>query len=314
MICLFNNVKLVFGKKKSCLLDFNNGKVFFIDNRFIAKVGNKFSNIIEFENKEFNDLIEEKEFGIRLSNLLENHIIDRSEPFPSPFMFNTVVLYTSKNNSILYNKIPNTRNLVIVFDQKVTSGDIINSLHFFEESKSVVNIEIILSGDKKINFLKFKEISNKLTKVFVENAVKNDYTSYMPGLNYEIFKSNGKSGNDHFFYKPQYWKINRIQFYQALTYNTYYFKRVMILENGDVKRYLNDKEYWGNILTGNFDWDQLVDNVKFNSLGSLSKDHIEDCCNCSTRYVCNDPRVPLLNTVTKEYYYKNGCKCLEYLK
>jgi hypothetical protein len=97
--------------------------------------------------------------------------------------------------------------------------------------------------------------------------------------------------------KPIKFILNKNFFFEALTHNTFYNKRVFIDELGYTRTHPTQYPIFN-----------IKDNITFNEepeFWKISKNNIQICKDCEYRYMCYDSRLP--NTNGFKWFYQNEC-------
>lgn len=100
-------------------------------------------------------------------------------------------------------------------------------------------------------------------------------------------------------------------YFESLTFNAFYHKRVYIDTFGNVLRHEKDDIKFGNIKNL-----MLVDIIKYKNFDFFwrsNKDEISVCKDCEYRYMCGDHRLPIYNKKKKEWSFENKCNYNPYL-
>lgn len=102
--------------------------------------------------------------------------------------------------------------------------------------------------------------------------------------------------------------INRTLFHESLNFNNYYYKKMMILGNGEIYNSFKSKSF-GNVsnylIVENIV--HIVNSEEFSRIGHVNKDKIVVCSDCEFRYMCIDDRTPILNKLENNWYFETEC-------
>lgn len=97
--------------------------------------------------------------------------------------------------------------------------------------------------------------------------------------------------------------INKNFFFEAQLYNPYFYKKIFIDKNGNIKQ-----SFYSDIICNvvNVDIDLLFENKELNKYWLITKDKINICKDCENKYACYDNRLPQLYS-NEIWFYASTC-------
>lgn len=161
-----------------------------------------------------------------------------------------------------------------------------------EYQKLLANYDLIFS----VNFFNSKKTIDKtqLSQNIYYNFFEEDFSTYKRTL------SIGKL------------VINSEHFLEAYSFHSYYFGKVYIDGNGNIKNGLNNLENFGCIKSiTSSQFKKIISSPNFRELGNIKKKETLVCCDCEYRYMCVDSRVP--SKGKKHWFHQFECVYNPYL-
>jgi len=119
-----------------------------------------------------------------------------------------------------------------------------------------------------------------------------------------FIKDNLKSNKHRNLIHPGYFNVNISLFTESQNHHAYFNRKVSIDERGEIKNCNSLSKSFGNI--NHESLEEIVSSTEFQQLWFIQKDKTLICRNCEFRYMCVDPREPLLNNDAL-YYHKVPC-------
>ncbi|MGN8058760.1 hypothetical protein ACTJKN_20910 [Pedobacter sp. 22163] len=106
--------------------------------------------------------------------------------------------------------------------------------------------------------------------------------------------------------------LNNEHFLEAYNVHSYYYGKVYIDREGNVKNGLNNTDSFGNVklLTKEL-FLNTIRSDKFRELGNINKNNTLVCSDCEFRYMCVDSRVPVKGD--EKWYHQAECAYNPYL-
>jgi len=106
--------------------------------------------------------------------------------------------------------------------------------------------------------------------------------------------------------------INTEHFLEAYNFHSYYFGKVYIDSDGNIKNGLNNTLSFGQVKSiSSVQFLNLISSDQFQELGNIQKDSMLVCCDCEFRYMCVDSRVPVKGI--DKWYHPIECAYNPYL-
>lgn len=317
---LFSCCIPVKGVMRSSITDLQRGEIKLIPNSLydllIDHVGKSKEDIFALYRQEDRTTIEEY-----LAFLEDNEFIfwtENTESFP-PINFdkeshrlvdNAIVDFSSQG--ILYGSIIAQLDAlgchtlqIRSFKNSVSLKEVENRILHYTKSSRIRSIELICcyggeSDDQIISFLKNNRRVNLLClHSAAKNAkVENKFSTVI--ITDQIISDASHCG----IVDPSYFTKNYSFHNESLRHNNCLYKKISIVENGDIKNCPSLPEVYGNIENSTL---EEVLNIKgYHKYDNITKDDIEVCKDCEFRYVCSDCRA---FTVTGENLRSKPEKC-----
>ena len=161
-----------------------------------------------------------------------------------------------------------------------------------EYKKLFANYSLIFS----VNFFNSKKIIDKtqLSQNIYYNFFEEEFSTYKRTLSIDKLA------------------INAEHFLEAYNFHSYYFAKVYIDENGNIKNGLNNSENFGCVKSvTSSQFKEIISSSNFKELGAIKKKETLVCCDCEYRYMCVDSRVP--SKGKKHWFHQFECVYNPYL-
>jgi len=301
------------GDKRGVIYDLQRGSLYFIPNSIIDLFVDNSKNTIEYLFLKFPN--QEELVNKYLIYLIENELIfltndidkfpNLSLKFERPFLLDIIFIeldsFSNSKKSLLeeVNTLGCTQ-VVIVTHQSIVVDTLKEVIDLLSESKIQI-IDLITKYDSKIvtHILELHNMSPRLRKTIFFDSLNNTNDNYIEftskNLN-NILTKRVKDTNDLI--------INQDAYFESLKHNLFFNRKVYISDNGDIKHYFNENEFYGNIK--NCTIQSIVNSNDFQNLWNITKENIEECKNCEFRYLCPDNRIPLIKN--NKYFHETLCK------
>jgi hypothetical protein len=233
--------------------------------------------------------------GLATPNLLTNAVVHTNI---NPFFFNFIETEYIQNLSIIAPSINDDLLKVLV---KVEALEIDNVYLYienfdnerFEKDRQQLGIYNLVFS---VNFFGCNNTidKNKLYNNIYFNFFEQQFSDYKQHFTIDNLVVN----SDHFL--------------ESYNYHSYYFGKVYIDENGNIKNGLNNIENFGNLNTiSKADFFNIISSDTFSELGKINKNNTLVCSDCEFRYMCIDSRVPAKGA--GKWYHEVECSYNPYL-
>lgn len=301
------------GDKRGVIYDLQRGSLYFVPNSIIDLFVDNSKNTIEYLFLKFPN--QEGLVNKYLIYLIENELIfltsdidkfpNLSLKFERPFLLDIIFIeldsFSNSKKSLLeeVNTLGCTQ-VVIVTHQSIVIDTLKEVIDLLSESKIQI-IDLITKYDSEIvtHILELHNMSPRLRKTIFFDSLNNTNDNYIEftskNLN-NILTKRVKDTNDLI--------INQDAYFESLKHNLFFNRKVYISDNGDIKHYFNENEFYGNIK--NCTIQSIVNSNDFQNLWNITKEDIEECKNCEFRYLCPDNRIPLI--INNKYFHETLCK------
>jgi SPASM domain peptide maturase of grasp-with-spasm system len=301
------------GDKRGVIYDLQKGSLYFVPNSIIDLFVDNSKNTIEYLFLKFPN--QEELVHKYLIYLIENELIfltndidkfpNLSLKFERPFLLDIIFIeldsFSNSKKSLLeeVNTLGCTQ-VVIVTHQSIVIDTLKEVIDLLSESKIQI-IDLITKYDSEIvtHILELHNMSPRLRKTIFFDSLNNTNDNYIEftskNLN-NILTKRVKDTNDLI--------INQDAYFESLKHNLFFNRKVYISDNGDIKHYFNENEFYGNIK--NCTIQSIVNSNDFQNLWNITKEDIEECKNCEFRYLCPDNRIPLI--INNKYFHETLCK------
>jgi SPASM domain peptide maturase of grasp-with-spasm system len=301
------------GDKRGVIYDLQRGSLYFVPNSIIDLFVDNSKNTIEYLFLKFPN--QEELVNKYLIYLIENELIfltndidkfpNLSLKFERPFLLDIIFIeldsFSNSKKSLLeeVNTLGFTQ-VVIVTHQSIVIDTLKEVIDLLSESKIQI-IDLITKYDSEIvtHILELHNMSPRLRKTIFFDSLNNTNDNYIEftskNLN-NILTKRVKDTNDLI--------INQDAYFESLKHNLFFNRKVYISDNGDIKHYFNENEFYGNIK--NCTIQSIVNSNDFQNLWNITKEDIEECKNCEFRYLCPDNRIPLI--INNKYFHETLCK------
>ena len=318
-IKLFSCCLPVKGINRGIVIDFKR-KIFHVFSNEIIDVVDEYSNksiytiFQDFKKsksilKKYINYFVENEIVV-ISNETEN-FIDISTEFLKPFELDTVTLELDKNAAkyliplneqldllgISCLKVILKRNNIGTLQKllAIISNSKIQTITLFVEHETDIETDIapIKNGQPRINEIIYYNVENSSRDISLD--LPNIY--YENGTIQEVFFKKINSA-ENFVLEHEY-------YIESLNFNSVYNRSIFIDAQGNIKRYLDDKSIYGNVLKEEIA--AIIENQDFTSFWKITKDQIKTCKDCEFRYVCPDGRIPEKSTEINQYTHETKC-------
>lgn len=301
------------GDKRGVIYDLQKGSLYFVPNSIIDLFVDNSKNTIEYLFLKFPN--QEGLVNKYLIYLIENELIfltsdidkfpNLSLKFERPFLLDIIFieldsLSNSKKSLLEEVNTLGCTQVVIVTHQSIVIDTLKEVIDLLSESKIQI-IDLITKYDSEIvtHILELHNISPRLRKTIFFDSLNNTNDNYIEftskNLN-NILTKRIKDTNDLI--------INQDAYFESLKHNLFFNRKVYISDNGDIKHYFNENEFYGNIK--NCTIQSIVNSNDFQNLWNITKEDIEECKNCEFRYLCPDNRIPLI--INNKYFHETLCK------
>ena len=163
---------------------------------------------------------------------------------------------------------------------------------FEEERELISNHNLIFS----VNFFGAKNIARKteLYNNIYFNFFEEEFSEYKCKLTLDKLN------------------INTEHFLEAYNFHSYYFGKVYVDCEYNIKNGLNNSESFGNIKSSTKElFLSTISSDSFRELGNITKSNTLVCCDCEFRYMCVDSRVPVKGD--ENWYHEVECSYNPYL-
>lgn len=301
------------GDKRGVIYDLQRGSLYFVPNSIIDLFVDNSKNTIEYLFLKFPN--QEGLVNKYLIYLIENELIfltndidkfpNLSLKFERPFLLDIIFieldsLSNSKKSLLEEVNTLGCTQVVIVTHQSIVIDTLKEVIDLLSESKIQI-IDLITKYDSEIvtHILELHNISPRLRKTIFFDSLNNTNDNYIEftskNLN-NILTKRIKDTNDLI--------INQDAYFESLKHNLFFNRKVYISDNGDIKHYFNENEFYGNIK--NCTIQSIVSSNDFQNLWNITKENIEECKNCEFRYLCPDNRIPLIEN--NKYFHETLCK------
>ena len=161
-----------------------------------------------------------------------------------------------------------------------------------EYQKQLANYSLIFS----VNFFNSKNIIDKtqLSQNIYYNFFEEEFSTYKKTLSIDKLA------------------INTEHFLEAYNFHSYYFGKVYVDENGNIKNGLNNLENFGSVksITPS-QFKEIITSSNFKELGNIKKKETLICRDCEFRYMCVDSRVP--SKGKNHWFHQSECVYNPYL-
>jgi SPASM domain peptide maturase of grasp-with-spasm system len=301
------------GDKRGVIYDLQRGSLYFVPNSIIDLFVDNSKNTIEYLFLKFPN--QEELVNKYLIYLIENELIfltndidkfpNLSLKFERPFLLDIIFIeldsFSNSKKSLLeeVNTLGFTQ-VVIVTHQSIVIDTLKEVIDLLSESKIQI-IDLITKYDSEIvtHILELHNMSPRLRKTIFFDSLNNTNDNYIEftskNLN-NILTKRVKDTNDLI--------INQDAYFESLKHNLFFNRKVYISDNGDIKHYFNENEFYGNIK--NCTIQSIVNSNDFQNLWNITKEDIEECKNCEFRYLCPDNRIPVI--INNKYFHETLCK------
>lgn len=288
---LSNDVKIVNGATNSCIYDLKRKKGYLINKQELNNV-DEFLKYQDFDKVDSELIIRliELELIIKVSNFIQSKLISKNQSLENiqyPFyLFACLIDYSD----IFVNNIPaifsilkkyNCKSITILLKDKITLDEI---LLIFERIKSLNltfdSIDIYANEVQGISFEKIIKVPNHNNCfIFVLNKFELEVSGY------------------YYYSKNRSFYISYDYFNESYFYNPFFYKKIYIDEELNLKTTPLSEISYGNILENH----EKILNPNIFLLWNINKDKIEICKDCELRYMCIDDRVPKFNNNIWQY-------------
>lgn len=293
------------GFGRSIICDLQRNSFHFIPNgllEILIEMKGKPTSIIKkkYKNK-YDDLIDEyfnflvtKEYGFWCENPKNFPPIDFS--FYSPEIINNAIIDINKDSTHNYEKIFNElfilrcKYLEIRIYSELDLIDL-NKIISLSKKTALSNIDIFLKYSKGLSV---EEIFNSVIEgnTIIGNLVIHsspfDKTYEDKYYRIKFIKQQIINSNCCGNISLEQFTIDIPTFTETLKYNNCLNKKISVDVNGNIKNCPSMRKVFGNITK-----DSLVDivnNINFKEVWSITKDKIQICSDCEFRYICSDCR------------------------
>jgi len=296
------DVILVKGYNRSCLYDLTRKSYDFVPNdfnTFIRKIEGKERKEINFilnkEELEWFKFCDEKEYFLLVPDNLFSSFEKISMKWESPSYINNAVVY---NNNYLRESIGLVdsllcRNIVIFCETDVEIKKILSE-YFTEGNFQSVDFFVENCKNNIINYIK-KE-NPIVGHIYTINNYTNNSTN-LDSLSNSIISKNSKT-----------FHIDINVFIESQEHNTYFNRKLLINNKGEVQNCSNDNIVFGHVNDINIETDifPIVSSQAFQRYWKIHKDKIDVCMHCEFRHMCINNETPF-ERKDNTWYQKKEC-------
>jgi SPASM domain peptide maturase of grasp-with-spasm system len=319
---LFSNCVPVKGASRSILYDLQRGRYDFIpnilaeiltafDGRAISEVkaayGNRHDAIIE----DYFRFLEEQEY-----------IFETEEPELFPHIDRQFETPCEITNAILEIGAHSTIDYAAVFDQlDALTCQVVEIRFFFKadagrisevlaatQSGKLRSVELLLEYAEKLSPDDIKTIvgaNPRISRISIFSAPANEVTYADRFEQVPVLYTSSALRHESAVHpvNPAYFVCSLNYFLEAITFNTYFHRKVAITSGGEIRNYPAGKLF-GNVSRDGLQ--EIVGREEFRTLWYARKDEIHVCRDCEFRYMCTDSREPVKNE-QGEYMHASAC-------
>lgn len=275
-------IEFVKGINRTCVYDIPRNDYDFIPNYISDLFKEDFIEeaSLNLQDEDLNywiNFLKEKEYIFSIPLVLNANFTPINRLFENPFPIHLATIDLTENKIkedifVTLEKL-HCRNVALIIKNKETLPSLLLKLTstYFFESISILSNETLSKKEMDKLLEEFPQVNN--FEVLIPKK-----TPYQ--------------------FRPTF-KISIELFNEALSYNTFYNRRIFINNKGKVSAYIdNGKEQ----LQKEFD----SNNLSF-EIWNVSKDKCTICKDCEFRYMCIDNRIPKLNEYN-QYFYETECQ------
>jgi SPASM domain peptide maturase of grasp-with-spasm system len=310
---LFADCIPVKGLKRSTICDLGRSEIYFIPNQLYEILQKTYSNtildILEYYNIDRDDLILEEYFEFLINNELGVWVDDISQ-FPqienkwdSPAIISNAIIDV-KVKKHDFNTIFNQLEGLGCEDIQIRFYEITN-INYLDEIlehlrlSSIKSVELFIPYDSEISSSKSLILLTRnhprLSLICIHGSPKNDVVTHKEFVTLEgmgriyFIKEKILSAKSCGQINPMSFSYETIHdFFENKNFNGCLNKKISIDKNGDIKNCPSFTTNYGNV--ENVSLKMVVENKKFQTYSSITKDQISICKNCEFRYICTDCR------------------------
>jgi SPASM domain peptide maturase of grasp-with-spasm system len=305
---LHSNCVAVKGFHRCAIYDLLRGGLYLIPNELFAVLNNQIFHLSQIRpnfKKLFDELVNNEFFIIANSRNALNYFPKISKKWDYPGQVSNAIIFHTNNQN--YQKIVlelekvGCKDIQIIFLNNILTSLLDKVLQYFIESR-VRSIELVLSKEPTTP-IEWRKITKNHLRI---NSIR-------------IFESNKSNQTIYnlFYYKnslrlKEVSKISlnsliiNIDLYtESLKFNNFYNRKIVIDENGNIKRSIYEE-----IIFGNINERSLVDIVtlrNFRNYWGVNKDRLKICKDCEFRYCCVDDRLPIKSSEKGYWEFKVKC-------
>lgn len=294
---LFNFCKVVEGKDKSIICDFQKGKIKFIPNQMVEVINmlkeKPFETVKEFFSEDLNIFESYINFltveGFAFFTKNKDNFIDIDNYWTSPEVINNALIEYQFGNYNLMNVLTQLDHLLTKFIEIRFTEFNTSNITEFKEILSYCTNSVSRSIRIFVPFVS-KELSEELIDIIKLHPIVDCILFYNSNYNKEI-----NNGNTEVHYITKSLKdieasnidrkflINSIEyFYECQKFNPYYNKKVAIDSEGQLKNCLKNKKVFGNLKNDSIK--QIVLSNEFQEFWHVTHDQIEGIKDSELRY------------------------------
>lgn len=318
--CLFSCCILVDGKNRSCIVDTQRGKLYFIPNSLYFILTKHKKRSVEWIYDQYQDHgILDTYYDFLINNEL-GFYTDFLENFPSiNLQYDTPNLIT---NSIIELSDNSEYDIDKVINELSELGCEVLEIRVLSQM-SFVDLSSIIDKTKESNFrsvivgLPFSEeytMGNvnkfliekypRITQLYIYNCNISELLDNRS--NSAIIYSTQKSLNAECCgnIKPNFFSPSIQMISESKRHNSCLNRKICIMENGNIKSCPSFLRPFGNIKNSSLY--SVIENKEFQKIWHIKKDEIYVCKDCEMRYVCHDCRAYLKK---QNDIYSQPAKC-----
>ncbi len=317
---VFSDCILVTGAKNNALYDLTRKKfeIFNLEQAEWFQDLNlkKYKDVkrLSSKNKEYGNFIDflfEREFiFLCLEDELQYFPELKKEWFHPSKISNLILIQTLDSDESIFKYLNDLESLgllhVQIFLLDKVSNDRISKLLSAFSKLSIKSIELFSRYDIAKHLISSSEFyaSNKLITVTITNCKKFQLINKSSEIPFNILflKNDIKEIFENRFVDSNYFTVDIRLYTEALTYNTFFNRKIIVDEKNNILKALTGDTYFN---LADVDMAKLVETVNFQKLWKVKKDDIKICQDCEFRYMCVDSREPILKE--GEWTFENGC-------
>lgn len=308
------------GVNRAIIYDLSRQNYFFISLPLHQKI--KTSSIIEFseevpELNDWEDFLVDAEILFNVSSCQEVQLFPEvSKEYETPHLLNSLVIHGNIDCEALSKRfqsihLENVSVIVDVFQSKEVSN-LLNNLCTLEIDS--VNLYIKEEGDFEDSKVKSLRSISQLSSIFLFNSPEIRLPSDEEATeSIKVFKLSCSFIDYISQVHPLKLQVNYTHFFEASNFNNYFFQKVYLDPEGNIKNGLLGVGNFGNIYSiSQIKLKSIFKSHSFRNLGNVKKNETLICRECEFRFMCVDPRVPKLNSKGL-WYHETECSYNPYI-